>query len=81
MFILRALLINFPSVCFSLLCRLYRFQNVSVSASLSFVEEDRGDAEDDTEELEEAVDSDDDVIRDLVVLVVLLLNLCRSVSD
>ena len=45
------------------------------------MEEDRGDAEDDTEELEEAVDSDDDVIRDLVVLVVLLLNLCRSVSD
>ena len=60
---------------------MYRFQNVSVSASLSFVEEDRGDAEDDTEELEEAVDSDDDVIRDLEVLVVLLLNLCRSVSD
>ena len=45
------------------------------------MEEDRGDAEDDTEELEEAVDRDDDVIRDLVVLVVLLLNLCRSVSD
>ena len=45
------------------------------------MEEDRGDAEDDTEELEEAVDRDDDVILDLVVLVVLLLNLCRSVSD
>ena len=45
------------------------------------MEEDRGDAEDDTEELEDAVDNDDDVIRDLLVLVVLLLNLCRSVSD
>ena len=45
------------------------------------MEEDRGDAEDDTEELEEAVDRDDDVIRDLVVLVLLLLNLCRSISD
>ena len=42
------------------------------------MEEDRGDAEDDTEELEEAVDRDDDVIRDLVVLVVLLLNLLQK---
>ena len=42
------------------------------------MEEDRGDAEDDTEELEDAVDNDDDVIRDLLVLVVLLLNLLQK---
>ena len=45
--------------CFLLLfCLLYRFQNVSVSASFSFIEDDRGD-EEDTDELDEAVDKDE----------------------
>ena len=58
-----------PSDCFLLsCCLLYRFQNVSVSASLSIVEDDRGD-EDETEEHDEdeAVDRDEDVSLDLVV--------------
>ena len=72
--ILSALFINFPIDCFLVSCRLYLFQNISVSASFSAGLADCGEGEEaeaedtEEEEVEEEVDNEEAVAgRDLAL--------------